>query len=272
MRPSVFGLAFAIWALVGVGRGTALAQAPPPDAAVPAQHHGVPPATDDDRQAAFPDVGGHAAHDNDLHSFVLFDRLEWQSVEGASGLTWDNTTWVGRDLDRLWLRAEGRSEHGGVADADAHVLYGRAIARWWDVVAGVRQDLRPGPGRTWAAVGIQGLAPYWFEVEATAYLGDGWRTALRINVEYELRLSNRVILQPRIEANLYGRADALRGIGAGVSTADPGLRLRYEIRRELAPYLGVSWERRFGGTGDLSQAAGAGDAGVRLVTGVRWWF
>ena len=142
-------LTVALLVLLVVGRGTASAQAPAaPDSGGHAQHHGVPPATDEDRQAAFPDVGGHAAHDNDLHSFVLFDRLEWQSVEGASGLTWDNTTWVGRDLDRLWLRAEGRSEHGAVANADAHVLYGRAIARWWEMVAGVRQDMRPGPGRT----------------------------------------------------------------------------------------------------------------------------
>lgn len=273
MTPRACGFACALVTLVVVSGGTARAQpTAPPGSAEPAQHYEPPPLTDEDRKAAFPDVGGHATRDDALHALVLFDRFEWQSVAGASGVRWDNQTWVGRDRGRLWLRSEGRSADGTLEEADAHVLYGRMVARWWDVVAGIRQDLRPGSGRTWAALGIQGLAPYWFEVEATAYVGEGWQTAARLDVDYELRLTQRLILQPRLELNAYGRADPERGLGAGVSSAEPGLRLRYEVRRELAPYLGMAWERRFGGTADFARAAGDNVAGVRIVSGLRWWF
>ena len=271
--PRWSGLIVVLVTLVVVFGGTARAQpVAAPDAAAPVQQYEPPPITDEDRKAAFPDVGGHAAHDEALHALVLFDRFEWQSVTGASGVKWDNQSWVGRDRDRLWLRSEGRSADGRLEEADAHVLYGRMVARWWDVVAGIRQDVRPGASRTWAALGVQGLAPYWFEVEATAYVGEGWQTALRLDVDYELQLTQRLILQPRIELNAYGKADPARGLGAGVSTAEPGFRLRYEIRRELAPYLGVAWERRFGGTADFAHAAGEDISGVRMVSGVRWWF
>ena len=104
------------------------------------------------------------------------------------------------------------------------------------------------------------------------YVGEQWRTAARLDVDYELRVTQRLILQPRTELNIFGRADPERGIGAGLSSAEPGLRLRYELRRELAPYVGVAWERKFGETADLAQAAGEAGAGVRFVSGVRWWF
>ena len=106
-------------------------------------------------------------------------------------------------------------EGGDLAEAQAHAPYGRAIHRWWDVVAGVRQDFRPGPARTWAAVGVQGLAPYWFEVEATAYIGESGRTHFRFETEYELLLTNRLVLQPLVELEIYGKSDPERGIGAG---------------------------------------------------------
>jgi copper resistance protein B len=231
----------------------------------------IPPLTDEDRRVAFPDVGGHTVHDA-INYFVLFDQLEWQAGGGVSSLNWDTTGWVGRDLDRVWFRTEGEAEDGGVADAYADLLYGRAIARWWDVVAGVRQDVRPGPARTWAAVGIQGLAPYWFEVEATAYLGAGGRTHFRFEGEYELLLTNRLMLQPLMELEVYGKADPERGIGAGISTAEAGLRVRYEFRREFAPYLGVAWQRRFFGTADAARAVGDETGGVRLAVGLRFWF
>ena len=274
MMPRAFALVSAIVTLLIASSGTARAQAAtPPDPAAPVQRqYEPPPLTDEDRQAAFPDVGGHATHDDAVHALVLFDRFEWQSVVGASGVKWDNQTWVGRDRDRLWIRSEGRSANGSIEEADAHVLYGRMVARWWDVVAGIRQDVRPGTGRTWAALGIQGLAPYWFDVEATAYVGEGWPTALRLDGEYELRVTQRLILQPRLELNAYGKPNPARGIGVGVSSAEPGLRLRYEVRRELAPYMGLAWEHKFGGTADFAQAAGEVGSGVRFVSGLRWWF
>lgn len=273
MTSRTFSPVVALVALLVVSGATARAQETTPPATIqPAQPYKPPPLTDEDRQAAFPDVGGHATQDDAVHALVLFDRLEWQSVAGASGGRWDNQTWVGRDRDRFWIRSEGRSASGTLEEADAHVLYGRMVARWWDVVAGIRQDVRPGTGRTWAALGIQGLAPYWFDVEATAYVGVGWHTALRLDVDYELRVTQRLILQPRLELNAYGKPDSARGIGVGVSSAEPGLRLRYEVRRELAPYMGLAWEHKFGGTADFAQAAGEVGSGVRFVSGLRWWF
>ena len=232
----------------------------------------IPPITDADRAAAFPDVDVHTVPDNAVHSFVLFDQLEWQGIATGGGLNWNTTGWVGRDRDRLWFRTQGRAEAGRLGDAEAHLFYGRAVGRWWDVVVGVRQDLRPGSPQSWLAVGIQGLAPYWFEVEATAYLGAGGQTAARLGGEYELLFTNRVALQPLVEINLYGKTDAERGIGAGVSSFDAGLRIRYELRREIAPYIGVTWHSRFGETAGFAKAGSESTAGRRFVVGLRLWF
>lgn len=243
----------------------------PAEAEYPA---GIPPVTDEDRQAAFPqlDDEGHTVHDNAVHYYVLFDQLEWQGGDGSSTGAWDTHGWIGRDVNRLWFRTEGDAEDGDLGEAQAHVLFGRAIHRWWDVVGGVRQDFGPGPNRTWAAVGIQGLAPYWFEVEATAYIGATGRTHFRVETEYELLLTNRLVLQPLVELEIYGKSDPERGIGSGLSSGEGGLRLRYELRRELAPYIGVTWSRKFFGTGDFARAAGEDTGGARLATGVRAWF
>ncbi len=232
----------------------------------------IPVPTDAARAAAFPDVVGHAVHGTSINYFVLFDQLEWQTGDGADVLNVDTKGWVGRDVDRLWFRAEGEGEGGDLAHAEGHVLYGRAIARWWDVVAGVRHDVGPGPERTWAAVGVQGLAPYWFDVEATAYVGAGGRTHVRIETEYELLVTNRLVLQPLVEVEIYGKDDTSRGIAAGLSSADLGVRVRYEFRREFAPYVGVTWNRKLYGTADLARADGDPVRSARLALGLRLWF
>lgn len=232
----------------------------------------IPPITEEDRKAAFPDVEGHTVHDRALNYFVLFDQLEWQSVEGGTGINLDSKGWVGWDRDRFWFRAEGDGENGRIGEAEAHLFYGRQFSRWWDVVAGVRQDFRPGPSRTWAAIGVQGLAPYWFEVELTGYVGAEGRTHFRGEVEYELLLTNRLVLQPLVEVEVFGKSDPERGVGAGVSTTEAGFRLRYEFRREFAPYVGVIWNNKFGGTADFAEAVGEDTGGARFVTGFRLWF
>jgi copper resistance protein B len=232
----------------------------------------IPPITDEGREAAFPDVEGHTVHDQGLHYYVLLDQFEWQAAHDGSGLNLDSKGWIGGDRDRIWFRAEGDSEEGRVGEAQAHVLYGRQFSRWWDVVGGIRQDFRPGSAQTWAAIGVQGLAPYWFEVEATAYIGASGRTHARFEVEYELLLTNRLILQPLVEAEIFGKSDPERGIGAGVSTTDAGFQLRYEFRRELAPYIGVAWNNKWGKTADFAEAAGEKTGGARFVTGLRLWF
>ena len=238
----------------------------------PSEDPGIPPITDADRAAAFPDVTVSAVHDNAVNYFVLLDQLEWQGDETGGGLNWDSKGWTGRDRDRLWFRTEGQAENGRLGDAEAHLFYGRAFARWWDVVVGLRQDLRPDPAQSWLALGVQGLAPYWFEVEATAYLGAGGQTAARLEAEYELLFTNRLVLQPLVELNLYGKTNAERGIGAGVSEFDAGLRIRYEFRREFAPYLGVIWTNAFGATADFARAAGDTPGGRRFVAGLRLWY
>ena len=282
-RPSVIRFISTVWLLQAM-TAAAFAQAHPPggheetQAPTPpsAPPHDlpsfIPRLTDDDREAAFPDVDGHRSHVNAVNSFVLIDQLELHIGEGTAGANLDSRGWIGGDRDRLWFRVEGESEGGGVAAPQAHLLYGRQFSRWWDVVAGIRQDFGPGPTRTWAAFGVQGLAPYWFEVEATAYLGPSGRTHARLEVEYELLVTNRVIVQPLIEVEVFSQSDPDRGIGAGLSATDAGVRVRYEWRREFAPYVGLTWHRRWGKTADFAEAAGEDRGGARFVTGLRLWF
>ncbi|GAB6195348.1 copper resistance protein B [Lysobacter xanthus] len=230
----------------------------------------LPAITDADRVAAFPVLAsGHAAHDRTPHGYALLDRLE---VNDGGGGAWEARAWYGGDVDRAWLRSGGHVDGGRVEDASVELLYGHLVSPWWDVVGGVRQDFGDGPSRTWAAVGVQGLAPYKFEVEATAYIGDGGRTAARLEAEYDTLLSNRLILQWRGEADLYGRDDARRGIGRGLSTVEAGARLRYEVTRRFAPYVGVEVERAFGRTADLRRDDGDAARDTRVVAGLRLWF
>ena len=269
-------------ALAAVGLALALtagvdAQGAPGESAAPGVSPGQLPSfiltpTEEDRKAAFPDVEGHATHDQSVHYFVLLDQLEWQAANDAGGINLDGKGWIGRDRDRLWFRTEGDGEVDRVEAAQAHVLYGRQIARWWDVVGGIRQDFRPGPAQTWAVLGIQGLAPYWFEIEATAYVGASGRTQARLELEYELLLTNRLVLQPLVEVEVFGMSDPERGVGAGLSTTDIGFRLRHELRREVAPYVGVVWSNKWGKTADFARAGGDDASGARLVAGVRLWF
>ena len=232
----------------------------------------VPALTDADRAAAFPaGLEGHGVHDRRFNSFVLFDQIEWQGT-GFGGGNLENLSWFGGDIDRLWIRAEGESEDGRIENAFVHGLWGHSFSRWWDVVAGVRQDFRPGDPQTWAAVGIQGLAPSWFEVEATAYVGAGGRTHARFEVEYDLLLTNRLILQPLVELEVYGKRDPERGVAAGLSSLESGLRLRYEVRREFAPYVGVTWNRKLFGTADFARSDDEPVGHTRLAFGLRTWF
>lgn len=268
-QGSGFGLLVVV-AIFGLLGGKAAGQTPPPSGEQKPPSTPVPPVTDEDRRAAFPPVDGHSVHDGAIHYFVLFDQLEWRGPN--AGLNLDSKGWIGGDLNRFWFRMEGDADDGRLGELQAHGLYGRAVARWWDFVVGVRQDIRPEPADTWAAAGIQGLAPYWFEIEATAYLGKSGRTHFRLETEYELLLTNRLVLQPLVEIEIYGKAIPERGIGAGLSSGQYGLRVRYEIKREFAPYVGVSWDKKYGGTADFARAAGESSGAARLTMGLRTWF
>ncbi|HEY0661278.1 MAG TPA: copper resistance protein B [Lysobacter sp.] len=232
----------------------------------------IPPVSDADREAAVRPAGGHPAHDNTVQHYVLFNRLETWDADPGIGMAWEGQGWIGTDLNRLWLRSEGERSDGHTEAADLEVLYGRSIAAWWDLVAGVRHDFQPGDAQTFAAIGVQGLAPMKFEVEATAYIGERGQAAARVEAEYELLLTNRLVLQPLVEVNLFGKDDPERGIGAGLSTAEAGLRLRYELTRQFAPYVGVVYERTFGNTADLRRAEFERVDDTRIVVGLRTWF
>lgn len=232
----------------------------------------VPPVTDADRAAAFPDLPPHAMHQGGINYLFVADRLEWQDADDGSALAWDLNGWIGGDIDRLAFRSEGERVAGRTESAELQLLWSHAIGPWWESVLGVRQDFKPGPAQTWVAFGMQGMPLYGLETEATAFLGEAGQSALRLSAEYDLLLTQRLILQPAAELNLYGRTDEERGVGSGLSDLELGLRLRYEIRREFAPYLGVSWHRAYGNTADLHRAHGEDLGEARLVAGVRFWF
>jgi copper resistance protein B len=230
----------------------------------------VPVLTDADRAAARMPASGHEMRDNDIHSYLLLDQFEYSSGD-HSALAWEASGWLGTDLDRLWLRTKGHHADGRTESADAELFYGHSFATWWDVVGGVREDFKPGASRTWAALGVQGLAPLRLQLAATAYLGND-RTAARLQAEYQLLITNRLILQPMANLWLYGKDDAARATGSGFSTGEFGLRLRYEITRQFAPYAGFEYERAFGATASLRRAAGNAVSDTRFVVGLRAWF
>lgn len=220
------------------------------------------------------DFGPYALRLADTHSLgsLLVDNLETVRSDGSGFVGYDLQTWYGRVYDRAVFKSEGDIDSGELTEARNELLWGHAVATFWDTQLGVRFDNGEGPNRTWLAFGVQGLAPYWFEVEATGYLGEEGRTALRLDVSYELLLTQKLILQPRIEADAFGKDDTALGLGKGLSDLVAALRLRYEIRREFAPYVGVEWARKFGTTRDLARAAGEDANEARFVAGLRFWF
>lgn len=207
--------------------------------------------------------------DNANFGMVRFDQFE--HALGSSGAAWEGDAWYGGDIDKIWLRSEGEREDARTS-ARTELFWDHAFAPFWDWQLGARADSGAGPARQWLALGVQGLAPYWFDLQATAYVGDQGRSAVRLRAEYELLLAQRLILQPESEANFYGKSDPRRDIGSGLSELDFGLRLRYEIRREFAPYIGVVWRQRVGRTGDFARASGRSAFDSQIVAGLRFWF
>jgi copper resistance protein B len=206
-------------------------------------------------------------------SQLMIDRLEYRAQKGADGYAWEGEGWIGGDINRLAIKSEGEGEVGGpLESAELQALYSRAIDPWWNLVAGVRQDFRPQPQRTYATIGIEGLAPYWFEVEAQAFLSDKGDAHLRVEGSYDQRITQRLVLQPAAEVNIAAQDVPEIGIGSGLSSVELGLRLRYEFAREFAPYIGVNWERSFGDTARYARAAGEGASATSLVMGIRFWF
>ena len=210
----------------------------------------------------------------DEHSFgsLLIDRLESARTPDNTVMVYDLQAWYGRDYDRAVFKFEGETVKNKVEDSSAEVLWGHAVSAYWNTQLGVRYDSGEGPNRSWLAFGFQGLAPYWFEVDATLYMGEEGRSALSLESEYEILFTQKLILQPRIEAEIYGKDDVERGIGSGLSEIAAGLRLRYEFFREFAPYLGIEWESKYGESANIARSAGLDTRETRVVAGLRFWY
>jgi copper resistance protein B len=219
-----------------------------------------------------PQGGATGMEDDPLLAKVMIDKLEWRAAEGPDPLVWDAQGWIGKDLSKLWLKTEGEAVNGTISGGELQALYNRAVGPFWDLQAGWRHDFRPRPSRDWLALGIQGLAPYELDVEATLFAGGNGQLAARFRAEYELLFTQRLILSPELEVNAYGKDDAATGVGSGFSNLDLGLRLRYEIRRELAPYLGVNWAKQLSRTADFAREKGEHTDDLQFVLGVRVWF
>jgi len=235
----------------------------------------LPPISDADRAAAFPpDLGGHSHRmfEDPFNHSLRIDELESQQTDGDDVLAWKAHAWLGRSFDKLAIRTEGEQRGDATDHAELQLLWSHTIARWWDLVAGARFDVQPTPTRTWAAVGVAGIAPYRFDIEATAFVADGGDSAARVEATYELLITQRWILEPRLELEWYGQDEAALGLASGLARSEGGLRLRYEVSREVAPYVGVVQERRIGGSADLVRASGGDSTDTRLVAGLRLRF
>ena len=206
-------------------------------------------------------------------SKLMLDRLEYRAGRGGDAYHWEGEGWIGGDINRLAFKSEGEGKTGGrLEHAEVQALYSRAIDPWFNLEAGVRQDFGPDPDRTYVVAGIDGLAPYWFEVSAQAFLSNKGDGHLRLEASYDQRITQRLILQPAAELNFSAQNVPELGIGSGLSDVELGLRLRYEIAREFAPYAGVNWERRLGGTARMARASGDNASVASFVMGVRFWF
>lgn len=204
---------------------------------------------------------------------VMFNLAEYQARKGRDGYRWDGEAWVGGDINRLWLKSEGEGRFGRpLESAEVQPLYSHAIGPYFNLQGGVRYDFKPNPSRTYATIGIEGLAPYWFDVEGALFVSDKGDVLARAEGYYDQRITNYLVLQPRVEANFAAQDVPENRIGSGLTDLEVGLRLRYEGRREFAPYVGVSWERKFGDTARFARAEGEDTGGFSAVAGLRVWF
>ncbi|WP_417322676.1 copper resistance protein B [Erythrobacter aureus] len=246
-------------------------EAPPP----PAAGSGPPRAADaiwgaeamrESREALARENGGMTLF------WVQGDRLELRSREGHDGFLWDIQAWYGGDIDKLWVKTEGEGEvNGPLEDAEVQALWSHAIGPWFDLQAGVRQDLT-GPERTHAVIGVQGLAPYLFEVDAAAFVSNKGDITARIEAELDQRITQSLILQPRMELGLSAQDIPELGVGAGIDHFEAGLRLRYEFAPEFAPYVGIEQEWKLGDSADFARLEGEDLSVTSVVVGVRFWF
>jgi copper resistance protein B len=216
---------------------------------------------------------GPPVADQRVYVHALLDEFEYRAAGNDNFSRWEGEAWVGTDTNRLWLKSEGDvNRHGDARSGEHEVLYDRPITSFFDLQAGLRYDLDAAPGRAWAALGVEGLSPYFLHVSATLYLSDGGHIAAKTQGSYDLLLTQRLIVQPQFEMNVYTREDPRRQLGSGLSDVDAGVRLRYEFSRKFAPYVGVSYQQAFARTAQYARAAGESGESFNVLVGIRIWF
>ena len=211
--------------------------------------------------------------DNGVLTFISFDQLEGRTNGPSTSFRCDGQGWIGTDFNKLWIKSEGTVTNGITSDGDQEILYDRPIPhlRYFDWQAGARVDIDSGPRRAWLALGVQGLAPYFFNFEPTFYVRDGGRIAGRLQGRYDLHLTQRLILRPQVEMNFYSQADRARGIGSGLSELDGGVRLGYQFSRKFAPYVGYVYSGVFGQTATFNRQSGKPAGANQFVFGIWLW-
>lgn len=212
-----------------------------------------------------------ASKDDPTLTTVIIDQFEYSDDNGIDAWALTGQGWIGKDLNKFWFKTEAEYSIGELEGLEVQALYSKAIAPFWDLQIGVRQDFEPTPDRSWGVIGVQGLAPYFFEVDAALFIGTSGRTAARLDAEYELMLTQQWVLTPEVELNVYGKDDPELDIGSGFSDVTAGLRLRYEFRREFALYSGMEWQKTLGSTADIAKLNGEKTSNAKWVFGMRAW-
>ncbi len=216
----------------------------------------------------------HAEHGGTAAlSKVTINLAEWQVQDGQDSYRWGGEAWIGGDLQRLVFKSEGEgAPGGGLEQAELQALYSTAIDPYFDLQFGIRQDLASGPRRTFATMGVEGLAPYWVDVQAAAFLSTHGEVLARLEASWDLRLTQRWILETRAEADLSAQTAPALELGSGLTSLETGLRLRYQVTRKVAPYFGISSVRTFGGTARMARRMDREVEQTGLVFGVSAWF
>ncbi|MES1937167.1 copper resistance B [Salinisphaera hydrothermalis C27AD] len=227
-----------------------------------------------DSASGAPAAWSKPIHDKQINHYFSVDRLEYGAMGGPDNYLWDAQGWIGGDYNKFWWKTEGEGPMGGGApdDTEFQALYSRMITPFWNAEIGMRYDVNPNPDRGFAVIGIQGLLPYWLESDTALFVSEDGDVSFRGEFEYELLLTQRLILQPRVEVNLSAQDAPEYGLASGLNNTEMGLRLRYQIRREFAPYIGVRWDQKYGATHDLARASGEDGSSTAFVIGMRAWY
>jgi len=211
--------------------------------------------------------------DDPLVTKVMIDQFETRITDGHDPLVLEASAWLGYDLEKIWFKFDIERINGETEELEIQALYSKAVDPYWDLQFGFRHDAKPkNSKRDWLVLGFMGLAPYWFEVDTALFIGEEGRVGLRLEAEYEVMITQRLVFSPEIEANFHTKDDVATGTGSGLSDTQLGVRLRYEITREFAPYVGLNWNKKYGKTADYARDEGGDTDDVQFIVGIRAWF